>query len=155
MCNLGFHTSSCSLFYHRRCAIAVSSSGALKAKIESLGLSITVYRDRAPETTPLPYAVISEGIATVPDPLEDNVASTGKETVSIDIFQQWKDPVTGALTENRGLPDAIVRGIHGQGLPAAPTRAYAVLVKTTRRLAPEEPENLTHSNITGVIWRTL
>lgn len=135
--------------------MAVSASGALKAKIESLGLSISVYRDRAPETTALPYAVVNEGLATVPDKLEDGATSTGKETVSIDIFQMWKNLATGAFAENRGLSDAIVRGIHGQTLPAAPTKAYACLVKNSRRLAPEEEENLTHSNITAVIWRVL
>lgn len=135
--------------------MAVSTAGALKAQIESLGLSITVYRDRAPEKTALPYAVVTESIATVPDALEDGAVSTGKETVSIDVFQQWKNPTTGVLSENRGLPDAIVRGIQGQSLKSAPTRAYSVIVKTSRRLPPEEEENLTHSNITAVVWRVL
>lgn len=135
--------------------MAISTAGAMKAQIEGLGLSLTVYRDRAPESTPLPYAVVNEAIAIVPDLLEDGAVSTGKETVSIDVFQQWKNPTTGAVTENRGLTDAIVRGIQGQPLQAAPTRAYAVMVKSSRRLPPEEEENLTHSNITAIVWRTL
>lgn len=135
--------------------MAVSTSGALKAQIESLGLKLTVYRDRAPEGTATPYVVVNEALATIPDKLEDGGTSTGKETVSIDVWQQWKDPATGSLTENRTLSDSIVRGIHACNLTQAPTRAYSVLVKSTRRLPPEEEMNLTHSNITAVVWRVL
>jgi galactitol-specific phosphotransferase system IIC component len=135
--------------------LAASTAGALKAKIEGLGLSISVYRDRAPEKTALPYVTVSESIAVVPDLLEDGATSTGKETVSIDLWQQWKVVATGAVAESYTLPGAIVRGIHGQSLATAPTRAYAVIVHHLGPRLVDEESNIVHTVIQAVVWRVL
>src|SRR5207253_7625653 len=109
--------------------MAASTAGALKALIESLGLSVSVYRDRAPEKTAPPYVTVSEAVAIVTDKLEDGAVSTGKETVSIDVWMTWKNKTTGAITEPYTLPGAILRGIQGKSLGSTPTRGYTVLVK--------------------------
>jgi hypothetical protein len=136
--------------------VSATTAGALKSKIESLGLSISAYRDQAPEGTALPYVEISEAIAVVPDALEDGAASTGKETVSINVWQKYKTtPGGNVLAESPTLPGAIVRGIHGQTLATAPTRAYAVIVHHLGpRLIEEEP-NITQTVIQATIWRVL
>lgn len=135
--------------------MAASTSGALKAAIEGFGLSVSVYRDRAPEKTALPYVTIDEAVAIVPDKLEDGQATTGKETVTIHCWMQWKNPASGAVTENYSLPGAIIRGLQGNGLTAAPTRAYAVTIQREGPRLVEEEENLVHIPISAVIWRTL
>jgi hypothetical protein len=136
--------------------VSATTAGALKAKIESLGLSISAYRDQAPEGTALPYVTISEAIAVVPDLLEDGAASTGKETVSIDVWQKWKTvPGGNTLAESPTLPGAIVRGIHAQSLGTAPTRAYAVIVNRLGPRLAEEESNITHTVIQATVWRTL
>ena len=135
--------------------MAASTSGALKAQIESLGLSIRAYRDRAPEGTKLPYVSIDEAVAVVPDKLEDGQATTGKETVTIHVFMSWKDPSTGAVLESYSLPGAIIRGLQGVGLQAGPTRSYAVIVQREGPRIVEEETNIVHVPISAVVWRTL
>lgn len=135
--------------------MAASTSGALKAAIEGLGLNISAYRDRAPEGASQPYVTIDEAVAIVPDQLEDGSASTARETVTIHVWMQWKNTVTGVLAESYTLPGAIVAGLQGRGLTQAPTRAYAVLIDREGPRAVEEEENTVHVPITAVVWRSL
>ncbi len=98
---------------------------------------------------------MSEAVAVVPDKLEDSTATTCRETATVDVWMQWKNPATGALTESYTLPGAIQRGLQGNPLNAAPTRVYAVIA---RRLGPrmvEELENLVHTPISVELWRVL
>jgi galactitol-specific phosphotransferase system IIC component len=135
--------------------MAASSAGALKAFIEGLGLGISVYRDRAPEKTALPYVSIAEAVAVVPDLLEDGLVSTGRETVTIDVWMTWKNKMTGAIAEAYALPGAILRGLHGRSLPASPTHTYAVIIQRMGPRLVEEETNLVHCPLTAVLWREL
>ena len=99
--------------------------------------------------------VFDSPLAIVPDKLEDGAASTGKETVTIHVWMTWKDKTTGTLAESYTLPGAIIRGLQGQGLSAAPTRAYSVMIQREGPRLVEEVENLVHIPISAVVWRTL
>ena len=141
-------------------ANAATSSGAIKAWLESQGLGISVYRDRAPENASLtssPYAfvTVTEAISEVPDPLEDGAYSTGRELVQIDVWMQWRDKPGGTITESYTLPRDIVRALQGHSLDQAPTRAYAVIVQHLGPRTVDEEENVVHVPITAEIVRQL
>lgn len=116
---------------------------------------MSVYRDRAPEGSTPPYITVDEAIAIIPDKLEDSQATTGRETVSVDVWMPWKDRKTGAVAETYTLPMAVMRGLHGQPLPAAPTRVYAVIVHRVGPRLVEEEQNLVHVPIEAELWRVL
>lgn len=134
--------------------MAATTSGALKALIESLGLGISAYRDQAPAGTTRPYVEIIEEIALVADPSEDGVATTVVETVQVDVWQDWHDPTTGGVKESYTLAPAVRRGIDGARLPVIGTGIppYTVLVRhSLRQIQPEE--NLVHTALTVEVFR--
>lgn len=135
--------------------MAATTGGALKAYIEGLGLSISVYRDRAPTNLAPPYVTVDESLSVIPDSLEDATYSTGVETATVHVWMPWKNQSTGALAESQTLVRDIVRGLQGHSLPAAPTRAYAVLVQHQGPRMVDEEENVVHVPITVEIWRQL
>lgn len=135
--------------------MAASTSGALKALIESLGLNISVYRDRAPEGRALPYVTVDEAIAIIPDKLEDGQSTTVRETVSIDVWMQWKNRANGQLAESYTLPYDIARALQGSPLDTTPSRAYTVIIHRIGPRLVEEEENLVHMPIEAEVWRVL
>lgn len=135
--------------------MAATTAGALKAFIEGLGLSISVYRDRAPTNLAPPYVTVEEALAVIPDGLEDDAYSTGVETATVHVWMSWKNTTTGALAESQTLVRDIVRGLQGQSLPAAPTRVYAVLVRHEGPRMVDEEENVVHVPITVELMRAL
>lgn len=103
--------------------MAQTTAGALKARIESLGLSVPAYRDQPPTGQALPYVVIQESISTTPDAMEDGALSTGAEAVQVDIYD-----VLGS--ENYALVPGIEAGLHGARLAFVGTKlVYVVLVR--------------------------
>lgn len=109
--------------------MAQTTSGALKAKIESLGLSISAYRDQAPPGQALPYVVIQEAVTTAPDPMEDGQLTTGAEAVQIDVWQEMG-------SETYTLVPGLLAGLHGAQLGSIGTpakRAYVCLVRNHLR----------------------
>lgn len=136
--------------------MALTSSGALKAQIESLGLGISAYRDEPPAGTLRPYVTITEEIALVPDSLEDGTMTTGVETAQVDLWQNWHDPTSGAVVENYNLAPALKRGLHGVRLGGliGTKVIYMAAVRTSLRL-PEPAANVVHHSLTVEIWREL
>lgn len=131
-----------------------TTTGALKVKIESLGLGIPAYRDAAPEGHALPYVRIIEAISTVPDPMEDHALGTGTELVQIDLFQAWRD-ASHAPLENYTLPGALLAGLEGAQIGnVGSKRVYTVLVRNMRRLL-EEDNNIVHHVIDVDLKREL
>lgn len=135
--------------------MAASTSGALKAFIEAQGLNISVYRDRAPVNQALPYITVSEAVAIIPDQLEDGAASTVREEATVDVWMAWKDKTAGTIAESYTLPGAVAKALQGQPLPAAPTRAYAVIVHRVGPRLVDEEENVVHVPIQVEVWRAL
>lgn len=138
--------------------MAATTAGALKALIEGLGLGISAYRDRAPEGAALPYVTIVEGISLVPDgtvtAFEEGGDPGVREVAQVSLWQQYRDPVTNAITESFTLPPALIRGLHGAVLTASPTHAFGCRMVSALRLL-EEDENLVHHPITVRIDRIL
>jgi hypothetical protein len=136
--------------------LSATTSGALKVLIESLGLGLSAYRDEAPAGTKRPYITILEEITLVPDQLEDGgVGNAGRETVQIDLWQNWHDPATGVVAENYGLAPALKRGIHGQRLQSIGSSiVYEALVRHSVRFL-EPTENLVHHALTVEVFRQL
>lgn len=114
--------------------IAASTSGAVKALIETLGLSLSAYRDRPPEDTAKPYVTIQEGIAITPDLSGDNGQNpTVRETVQVSLWQASRS-AANLVTESYTLADSLYLGLHGARLSAAPKRVYGCKVRSSVRL---------------------
>lgn len=137
--------------------MAASSSGAIKALLESAGLGISVYRDTAPPDQGLPYVTVQEGISLVPEPafsVFDDAAHHVTEEVQVNVWQQWRNPSTRAVTESYTLPDAVTAVLVGGLLTALPTYGGHMLFGSRQRLV-EEDANVVHDSITVEIKRTL
>lgn len=130
--------------------MATTAANAIKAQIESLGLSITAYRDRAPTNqATLPYVTIHESISQVPDALEDGTLSTGVELVQVDVWQQ-------VTAESVTLVGQIVAGLHGKPLQSIGSkRVYTSIVRNVLRMPIQLEENIVHSVIDLDLWREL
>ena len=136
--------------------MAASSAGALKARIEALGLGLAAYRDRPSEDTAKPYVSIVEGIDLRPDESGDNGAgATGRELVQVDLWQQYRHPTTNALTESYTLAADLAKGLHGVSLAnVGSSRVYNCRVQGSVRLL-ERDTNTVHSAITVELSRVL
>lgn len=140
--------------------MAASTSGAIKALLEAAGLGISVYRDQAPSGQALPYVTVSERIT-----LTKSLAGRGdfgdasadtvvEEQVQVDVWQRWKDPVSGAIAESYTLADAVAAALDGAQLTAAPKLVNGVRLTTAVRFI-EEDTNVVHDAITVVVHRRL
>lgn len=134
---------------------ATTTAKALKDLIETLGLGLTAYGDKPPQQAKRPYVVVLEEIALVPDALEDNKATTGVETVQVDLFQDWRDMASGKLLEDYTLKPRLLRGLHGARTASIGTQiVYVVRVSHSLRLV-DEPQNEVRHTITAEVWREL
>ena len=121
--------------------MASTTGGALKAKIESLGLGLAAYRDQPPPGHALPLVVIQESIAITPDPLEDGQLTTGAEQVQVDLFETLG-------SEDSALARGIIAGLHGarlNSIGSAPARlVYVVLVRGKNRVIDLQMTQVRH-----------
>lgn len=142
--------------------MAATTSGAVKAYVETLGLSLPVFRDGPrPDQAP-PYAVVTEGQSI-------GLAATGNgdygdpnadvqitEIATVDVVQNARVK-TGAATarnvERYGLVETLARRLHGCTLPAHPARVTAVRVQGIDRLPIAD--NIARSTIQLAITRAL
>jgi hypothetical protein len=137
--------------------MSASVSGALKALIESAGLSLTADRDQRSKTnTAVNWVTISEGISTVPasintpyDPLGPKVVS---ELAQVDLWQKWRDSDNNVV-ESPALARSLIRTLDGARLPTSPTRTWGVTVRSFHRMPPEQEANLIHTAITVQLIR--
>lgn len=135
--------------------MATTTARALKDLIESLGLGLAAYGDEPPQQTKRPYVVVLEEILFVPDPLEDATATTGIETVQIDLWQDWRDLSSGKLLEDYTLAPRLRRGLHGARTALIGTAiVYAVVVAHSIRLL-DPNVNAVHHAITCEVHREL
>lgn len=144
--------------------MSASTSGALKALIESLGLSLSAYRDRAPTTevdgvtipAARPNVTISEALS-ITDDGHGRDADAVTELVQVDLWQRLDgaENYSGRSTdpvESLTLADALRNGLHGAQLSTAPTRAYGVVVDQMVRLV-EDDTGIVHHALTVRIRR--
>jgi len=142
--------------------MAASTSGAIKARLESLAFGVPVFRDGPREGQAEPYIVVQEGM-----PAGLDTAGNGDfgdpdaevnivETVTVDLVQLARVK-TGArttrVTERYGLAEAIAHALHGHALPAHPAKVTAVRVQDIDRI-PIADNRVRHS-ITVQVHRQL
>lgn len=136
--------------------MSATTAGALKAWLESQGLGVPWFRDRAPANQPLPYGTIDEGIAITEDAAFnsfDDPEGHVVEVATVHLWEQWRDPATGALTESPTLADAVFLALKGKRPTTAPT--WVGGMTADRRRIPEEANNAVHNAFNVTIRRTL
>lgn len=135
--------------------MSATTGGAIKTLIEGAGLSISAFRERAPEGTAFPYVSIQEAIDLVVDRGGDNGdGTTCTEVVQVDVWQQKRNPTTQAMTENYTLPGGVIRALHGKTLLTSPTKTYGLRVVGAPRV-PDTDSNILHDAITVEVKRVL
>ena len=134
--------------------MAATTAGAVKAFLEAQGLGVSVYRDQAPEDPPFPHVTVREMVSVTVDPHGDFAASGVTELAQVDVWQQWRNPSTRAVTESYTLADAVIKRLHGAVLTAAPKHAYGCRVVGATRLI-EQDENVAHTAVTIEIRRDI
>ena len=118
--------------------MAATVAGALKAKIESLGLGISAYRDQPPAGQAPPYVVIQESIAMTPDRLEDGQLTTGTEQAQVDLYETLG-------VESMTLAPGLLAGLHGARLVSIGTKlVYVVLVRNKNRTVDLQNTQIRH-----------
>ncbi|MBZ3909422.1 hypothetical protein [Streptomyces acidiscabies] len=142
--------------------MAATTSGAIKAYLESLSFGVPVFRDGPREGQAEPYVVVQEGIPAGLDTIangdfgDPNAEINIAETVIVDLVQRARvqtGAATTKVTERYGLAEAIAHALHGCTLPAHPAKVTAVRVQDIDRI-PIEDNRVRHS-ITVTVRRTL
>ncbi len=136
--------------------MATTTARAIKDFIESsLGLGLSAYGDRPPQQQKRPYIVILEEIALVPDLFEDFKATTAVETVQVDLFEDWRDLLSGQLLEDYTLAPRLRRGLHGARTASIGSLiVYALRVQSSRRAIDEQANEVRHI-LTLEVYREL
>lgn len=141
--------------------MAATTSGAIKARLESLAFGVPVFRDGPREGQAEPYIVVQEGMPAgldtgqgdYGDPTADiNIV----ETITVDLVQHARIKTGAATTKNTeryGLAEAIAHALHGCTLPAHPAKVTAVRVQDIDRI-PIDDNKVRHS-ITVQVHRVL
>jgi hypothetical protein len=108
--------------------MAATTAGALKQLVESFGLGLAAYRDRAPVNAAMPYVIIQDGITARRVPGGD--AGEGDmiaEECQLDLYERWYAPNGTTIAESATLAKALGKALHG----SAPTSSGA---DTTERI---------------------
>lgn len=142
--------------------MAATTSGAIKARLESLAFGVPVFRDGPREGQDEPYIVVQEGMPAGLDTTatgdfgDPNAEVNIIETITVDLVQRARVK-TGARTtkntERYGLAEAIAHALHGCALPAHPAPVHAVRVQDIDRI-PIADNRVRHS-ITVQVRRQL
>lgn len=118
--------------------MAATTSGAIKAHLESLGLGVPVFRDGPRPGQRLPYIVVTEAVSIAPsttaagDFADPDAGVVVSEQAQVDVVQEGRT-ATGANAERYDLPPRVWRALHGAQLVAAPTHVYGCRVLTMTR----------------------
>lgn len=137
--------------------MSATTGAAFKALIEAGGLGVSVYRDQAPPRTALPYVTVSEAIVVTAEPAfnpRDDPEHHVAEQVQIDVWQQYRNPTTNAVTESFTLPDAVCALVSGGRLTTLPTYGGHTRMLGRTRLFEDEG-TVVHDAITAEVRRTL
>lgn len=142
--------------------MAATTSGALKALIESLSLNLPAFRDGPREGQACPFAVVTEAVSIGLDKRgngdygDPDAPLAIVETATVDIIQnaRAKDgAATARNVERYGLAETIAHHLHGRPLPAHPAKVTAVRVTDIDRFPIKD--NRTRTSITVEIHRQL
>jgi hypothetical protein len=142
--------------------MAATTSGAIKASLESLAFGVPVFRDGPRPGQDCPYIVVTEALSTGLDTqangdFGDPAAELNiVETCTVDLVQHARVKTGAATTktvERYGLAEAIAHALHGHPLPAHPAKVTAVRVTDLDRF-PIADNRVRHS-ITVQIHRQM
>lgn len=119
---------------------------ALKELIETSGLNLKAYVDRAPDPDePLPYCTVHEGISVTPDGRNDGgVGETVSELVQVDLWEQWTAD-DERPTDSPALVYDLMRMLHSANLPTAPNHVYGTIVQNRRRIFEPGRDRVHHA----------
>lgn len=139
--------------------MAATTSGALKALIESAGLGLAAYRDEAPENATPPFVVIHEAVSLVPDSSNtrhDGSQRQSREEVQVSLWQEWRSSSPASIAESYTLPDALKEAIDGAALPisgngAPPKHVWGLRFLSSRRILDRENNRVHHPLTVEVI----
>ncbi|MET7560564.1 hypothetical protein ABZS95_10205 [Streptomyces sp. NPDC005479] len=140
--------------------MAATTSGAIKARLESLQFGVPVFRDGPRPGQACPYIVVTEAVSTGLDTGNGDFGDPDAdvqiiETVTVDLIQNARAK-SGTATKNSeryGLAETIARALHGHPLPAHPAKVTAVRFKDLDRFPISD--NVVRASITIDIHRTL
>lgn len=127
---------------------------ALKAYIETLGLTLPVYVDVQPNGINPPYGLVATARPLTPEGAEDGKVGAVSELALVDVYLPWRDSTTGKVTESATIADALVLGLSGSQLSEPPKRVYGVEVIDCQRL-PDEEANVVHLALSVRIRRSI
>lgn len=144
--------------------MAMTSSGALKALIESAGLGLAAYRDAVPDArkNDLPYVTIDELVSVVPERHGDKQDPDGHhgetETVTVHLWERWRGD-DGKAAENYSLPRELSKLLrssppftYGSTAQGGAVRIYGVSITARARII-EEDSNIVHTTWTLALRR--
>lgn len=142
--------------------MAATTSGAIKARLESLAFGVPVFRDGPREGQDCPFVVVTEALSTGLDTGgngdfgDPDASITIVEKVAVDLVQNARAKTTAVTARNAeryGLAEAIAHALHGHALPAHPAKVTAVRVTDLDRFPISD--NRTRTSITVEIHREL
>lgn len=137
--------------------MAANTANAIKAYIETLGLGVSVYRDRAPINIAPPYITVVEAISVTPERAFNSFDDAEKHVVElaqVDVWQAWHDASGYGIAESYTLADAVAKALDGALPTSPPTRVMGMrLTGMVRLLEPEQ--NIVHHALTVEVRRTL
>ncbi|WNI15574.1 hypothetical protein [Actinacidiphila sp. ITFR-21] len=123
--------------------MAATSSGAIKAYLESLAFGVPVFRDGPRPGQGIPYIVVTEGVSAGLDGSgngdygDPHAPLNIIELVTVDLVQQARVKASGGGTksaERYGLAEAIAHALNHATLPAHPAKVTAVRVQDIDRI---------------------
>lgn len=133
--------------------MAATTSGAIKAYLESLGMGVPVFRDGPRPGQGLPYIVVTEDVSTGLDSQgngdygDPDAPLNIVEVATVDLVQQARTRAPGGLTrsaERYGLAEALAHALNHTTLPAHPARVTSVRVQDLQRI-PIADNQVRHS----------
>lgn len=142
--------------------MAATTSGAIKAYLESLALGVPVFRDGPRPGQDYPYIVVTEAVSIGPDgtangDFGDPAAEVNIiEIVTVDLVQRGRAKTGASTTKNverYGLAEAIAHRLHGCSLPAHPAKVHGVKATDIDRIPLAD--NVVRHSITVTLHREL
>ncbi len=141
--------------------MAATTSGAIKARLESLQFGVPVFRDGPREGQAPPFIVVTEALGISMDTgngdFGDPAAElTIVEKAAVDLVETARARATAGTAravERYGLAEAIAHALHGHALPAHPAKVTAVRVTDIDRFPIAD--NRVRASITLAIHRVL
>ncbi|MGP3752204.1 hypothetical protein [Streptomyces sp. IBSNAI001] len=141
--------------------MAATTSGAIKARLESLAFGVPVFRDGPREGQAPPFVVVTEALATTMDTANGDFGDpdaelTIVEKVAVDLIETARTKATAGTAravERYGLAESIAHALHGHTLPAHPAKVTAVRVTDIDRFPIAD--NRVRTSITVQIHRVL